>query len=132
MAEQVNTQFVAVAPPGEDGLIDGTGKTTPPLRVSMNLTTVEKIAIWFIVRNHYGDAFSNSDILWDLVRIKGYETKGERSNRFRLDQLDQRLDRLEQKFDHQDQRLDQLEQRMGRIEQLLEKLVAQKEEDHVS
>jgi hypothetical protein len=65
------------------------------LRVTMNLTTAAQQDAWRRVKAHYGDQFSGSATLWDLVRIKDYEIKGERSNRFRLDQIDQRLDRIE-------------------------------------
>jgi hypothetical protein len=67
----------------------------PIMRVTMNLTTPAQQTAWQVVKDHYGDQFSGSGVLWDLVRIKAYEVKGERSNRFRLDQIDQRLDRIE-------------------------------------
>ena len=67
-------------------------------RVSMNLTTSEQKQNWGTVRGHYGDEWSNSAVLYDLVRIKCYESKGARSNRDRLDALDREVAELKTMF----------------------------------
>lgn len=60
-------------------------------KVSMNLVTQEQKDAWQNVRDHYGPEFSNSGVLFDLVRIKNYEAKGFRSNRDRLNDLDKEM-----------------------------------------
>lgn len=66
------------------------------LKVAMNLTTDEQCATWENVREHYGKEYSNSAVMYDLVRIKSYQVDGHLSNRDRLDTLDKRVDRMEQ------------------------------------
>lgn len=63
-------------------------------RIALNLTTPEQKETWDTVRAHYGPEFSNSAVLYDLVRIKCYEAKGARSNRDRLDALDREVAEL--------------------------------------
>ena len=63
-------------------------------KVTMNLTTPEQKQTWGTVRSPYGSEFSNSAVLYDLVRIKCYEAKGARSNRDRLDALDKEVSEL--------------------------------------
>lgn len=57
------------------------------IRVAMNLTTQEQKDTWNVVRAHYGKEFSNSAVLFDLVRIKCYEANGQISNRDRFDAI---------------------------------------------
>jgi hypothetical protein len=66
------------------------------VKVAMNLTTQEQKETWGNVRSHYGKEYSNSAVLYDLVRIKSYQVNGSMSNRDRLDGLDKRVDRIEQ------------------------------------
>lgn len=63
-------------------------------KVVMNLTNQEQQETWDTVRNHYGKEYSNSAVLYDLVRIKCYEAKGFKSNRDRLDDLDKEVAEL--------------------------------------
>lgn len=66
------------------------------VKVAMNLTTDEQKETWENVRSHYGKEYSNSAVLYDLVRIKSYEASGQKSNRDRLDTLDKRVSGMEE------------------------------------
>lgn len=60
-------------------------------QIVLSLTNDEMRQTWENVRSHYGKEYSNSHVLYDLVRIKSYEIDEKMTNRTRLNRIDAKL-----------------------------------------
>lgn len=65
-------------------------------QVIVNLTSDEMRATWEAVKSHYGDEYSNSHVLYDLIRVRRNEIREKLTNRDRFANIDKRLANLEE------------------------------------
>ena len=65
-------------------------------QVILTLTSDEMRETWEAVKSHYGDEYSNSHVLYDLVRIRRNEIRDKLTNRDRYASINERLTKLEE------------------------------------